>query len=284
MTCSRSGPRSKVRAIYWSKNGAFFEVDPALEGSDFIEGVPASATALELQLGPDGGFMQRKGRFGGVQRARTRRSSSSAVTADPARTERCRGHSTSPAWRTRDRMRWGRRSAWTSWRRRHSCKQPGSRCYLEAVSTPSSRTAGVRRPFHRQAAFRREFDRDRGRRRFPDGAASSRRQSPSAPRRGDRAVSRRSLRPPNRRADLARGPAVGDRAPGAPARRAPRSSTTRTSTSAVWVCTPQPASFPPRSPTTSPIVCEPRHWPASRRCGSGVWPESTFSPMATSCS
>jgi D-alanine-D-alanine ligase len=64
-----SAPPSRVRAIYWSKNGAFFEVDPALEGSDFIEGVPPSATALDLQLGPDGGFMQRKGRFGGVQRA-----------------------------------------------------------------------------------------------------------------------------------------------------------------------------------------------------------------------
>jgi D-alanine-D-alanine ligase len=63
-----SGLPSKARAIYWSKNGAFFEVDPTLEGSDFIEGAPSSATPLELQLGPEGGFVQRKGRFGGTQR------------------------------------------------------------------------------------------------------------------------------------------------------------------------------------------------------------------------
>jgi D-alanine-D-alanine ligase len=63
-----NGARDKVRAIYWSKNGAFYEVDPTLEGSDFIEGVPSSATSLDLQLGPDGGFVQRKGRFGGSQR------------------------------------------------------------------------------------------------------------------------------------------------------------------------------------------------------------------------
>jgi D-alanine-D-alanine ligase len=63
-----SGSPNKVKAIYWSKNGAFYEVDPGLEGSDFIEGAPSSASTLELQLGPDGGFVQRKGRFGGTQR------------------------------------------------------------------------------------------------------------------------------------------------------------------------------------------------------------------------
>jgi D-alanine-D-alanine ligase len=63
-----SGLRSKVKAIYWSKNGGFYDVDPALEGGDFIEGAPSSATALDLVLGPDGGFVQRKGRFGGTAR------------------------------------------------------------------------------------------------------------------------------------------------------------------------------------------------------------------------
>ena len=62
------GSRNKVRAIYWSKNGAFFEVDASLEGSDFIDGIPSSATVLELQVGREGGFGQRKGRFGGTQR------------------------------------------------------------------------------------------------------------------------------------------------------------------------------------------------------------------------
>src|SRR5487761_2126169 len=58
-------PRSEVVGLYWSKNGAFFEVDAALEASAFIDGVPASAAPVALTLGPDGGFSRRKGRLGG---------------------------------------------------------------------------------------------------------------------------------------------------------------------------------------------------------------------------
>jgi D-alanine-D-alanine ligase len=54
-----------VVAIYWSKNGSFFEVDPALEATSFIEGTPRDATPLELVVGTQGGFTRRKGRFGG---------------------------------------------------------------------------------------------------------------------------------------------------------------------------------------------------------------------------
>jgi D-alanine-D-alanine ligase len=53
-----------VSALYWSKNGSFFEVDPALEASSFLEGAPRDSTPLELVVGAQGGFSRRKGRFG----------------------------------------------------------------------------------------------------------------------------------------------------------------------------------------------------------------------------
>ena len=53
-----------VTAIYWSKNGSFFEVDPALEATAFLDGAPRGAAPLQLVLGAEGGFTRRKGRFG----------------------------------------------------------------------------------------------------------------------------------------------------------------------------------------------------------------------------
>jgi D-alanine-D-alanine ligase len=45
-----------VHALFWSKTGQWFEVDARLEATDFTEGVPKGATALELVVGPGGGF------------------------------------------------------------------------------------------------------------------------------------------------------------------------------------------------------------------------------------
>jgi len=45
-----------VHGLYWSKSGEWFEIDPGLEGSDFIEGAPKGASRLQLTLGPEGGF------------------------------------------------------------------------------------------------------------------------------------------------------------------------------------------------------------------------------------
>lgn len=45
-----------VHALLWSKTGQWFEVDARLEATDFTEGVPKGATALELVVGPGGGF------------------------------------------------------------------------------------------------------------------------------------------------------------------------------------------------------------------------------------
>jgi len=53
-----------VRALFWSKTGEWFEVDPSLEASAFVEGLPKGATPLRLSLGADGGFQAEGGRFG----------------------------------------------------------------------------------------------------------------------------------------------------------------------------------------------------------------------------
>ncbi len=53
-----------TRALYWTKSGEWFEVDPDLEATAFVEGVPAGSTPLRLVLGRDGGFLAEGGRFG----------------------------------------------------------------------------------------------------------------------------------------------------------------------------------------------------------------------------
>ncbi len=53
-----------VRALYWSKVGDWFDVDPALEASAFVDGVPRGATPLRLMTGPRGGFVAEGSRLG----------------------------------------------------------------------------------------------------------------------------------------------------------------------------------------------------------------------------
>jgi D-alanine-D-alanine ligase len=45
-----------VRGLYWSKGGEWFEVDPSLEGSDFVDGPPKGSSRLQFMIGPEGGF------------------------------------------------------------------------------------------------------------------------------------------------------------------------------------------------------------------------------------
>jgi D-alanine-D-alanine ligase len=45
-----------VEALYWAKTGGFYGVDPALEASAFLEGVPRGARELRLVAQPGGGF------------------------------------------------------------------------------------------------------------------------------------------------------------------------------------------------------------------------------------
>jgi D-alanine-D-alanine ligase len=45
-------------AIYWAKTGDFFEVDPGLEGHDFLDGVPRKAP--QLRLGQGEGFVKKR--------------------------------------------------------------------------------------------------------------------------------------------------------------------------------------------------------------------------------
>ena len=51
-----------VEAIYWSKRGGFYAVDPGLDPSGFAEGVPSGATELHFALGD--GFTTKAGGFG----------------------------------------------------------------------------------------------------------------------------------------------------------------------------------------------------------------------------
>jgi D-alanine-D-alanine ligase len=49
----------EVTALYWSKTGEFFSIDPGLEAVAFAEGVPRGATPLVFAAGPEGGFLRK---------------------------------------------------------------------------------------------------------------------------------------------------------------------------------------------------------------------------------
>ena len=53
-----------VRALFWSKAGDWYEVDPALEADSFVEGVPRGAKRLLFTAAPGGGFSEPGGRLG----------------------------------------------------------------------------------------------------------------------------------------------------------------------------------------------------------------------------
>jgi D-alanine-D-alanine ligase len=58
-----AGPTT-VRALFWSKTGDWYEVDPGLEAESFFEGVPRGATKLQFTAAPGGGFADTGGRLG----------------------------------------------------------------------------------------------------------------------------------------------------------------------------------------------------------------------------
>ena len=58
------GQGGSPRALYWSKTGEWFEVDPGLEAESFLEGVPRAATRLRFVAAPGGGFAEAGGRLG----------------------------------------------------------------------------------------------------------------------------------------------------------------------------------------------------------------------------
>jgi D-alanine-D-alanine ligase len=51
---------AEVEAFYWTKTGAWFQVDPAAEASDFVGGVPRKAREVSLVAEPDRGFVGRR--------------------------------------------------------------------------------------------------------------------------------------------------------------------------------------------------------------------------------
>ena len=63
----RGGPGGSsitVRALFWSKTGDWYEVDPSLEADSFLEGVPRGASTLQFIAAPGGGFCEPGGRLG----------------------------------------------------------------------------------------------------------------------------------------------------------------------------------------------------------------------------
>jgi D-alanine-D-alanine ligase len=60
------GRVANLRALYWSKTGDWYEVDPGLEGGDFVTGVPRGASRLTLST--DAGFAPEGGRLGRSRR------------------------------------------------------------------------------------------------------------------------------------------------------------------------------------------------------------------------
>lgn len=59
-----AGRGGTPRALYWSKTGAWFEVDAALEAEAFLDGVPRGASRLTFVAAPGGGFSEPGGRLG----------------------------------------------------------------------------------------------------------------------------------------------------------------------------------------------------------------------------
>jgi D-alanine-D-alanine ligase len=53
-----------VQALFWSKSGDWFVVDPSLEATAFLDGVPKGASPARLVLGVGGGFEVGGSRFG----------------------------------------------------------------------------------------------------------------------------------------------------------------------------------------------------------------------------
>jgi len=60
---ARRNRPGELRALYWAKSGAWFEVPLTSAPAAFLEGPPKGAKPLELRVGPDGGFFE-AGRLG----------------------------------------------------------------------------------------------------------------------------------------------------------------------------------------------------------------------------
>ena len=97
-----------VHAIYWSKTGDWFEVEPELEAAEFADGVPRRSRELTFVATPGQGLILKK-----------RRLDIDAVViachGGPGRTALCKACSTSSVFVTAARVRPPRPWAWTSW-------------------------------------------------------------------------------------------------------------------------------------------------------------------------
>ena len=58
------GGTGPIRALYWSKTGDWYSIDPGLEAEAFLEGVPKGSTKVQFVAAPGGGFSELGGRLG----------------------------------------------------------------------------------------------------------------------------------------------------------------------------------------------------------------------------
>jgi D-alanine-D-alanine ligase len=60
-----AGAQRDVIGLYWTKTGDWYRIEPSLEATDFIDGVPRGAQSLQLVTGGEGaGFVAGAGRLG----------------------------------------------------------------------------------------------------------------------------------------------------------------------------------------------------------------------------
>ncbi len=276
-------PVGPVRALFWSKTGEWYEVDPALEAESFLEGVPRGAKQLRSRRPPAAGSPSPAGGWAGPAAGGDRRrpgvlSRGAGGGRDPPGRP---GSGRYPVRRAH-RVGGGPRDGQVGLRRRGGRGRPPD----PAPGAPGRRTEPppFERPVHREAPVRGLVHRHRRGPGLRHRRGPPVRQPPSPFGGGARALPARPDRPADRGAHLAGSwssrPSSGPS--GAPA--PPTSSTTGTST---WPARAWPGpigSSRPRSPRSwrRGYATPPTRWPGWP--GSEGWPASTSSPTAPSSS
>jgi len=176
-----------VRALFWSKAGEWFDVDPGLEATDFVHGPPKGAARLHLVLGQGGGFLS----IGRVGRAKpisldavlvcchggAGEDGSLQAAFDLAGISHA-GPSVAGAALGMDKLSFG------------ALVHDAGLHPPEAALEPRDRRTRIRRSLHRETTIRWVIDRDRGGRGFGDRRSAEAEQRAPIKRSSHRAVSR----------------------------------------------------------------------------------------------
>ncbi len=226
---AQDGATPEVRALFWSKTGDWFEVDPTLEAEAFMDGLPGGAKPLQFSVTAGGGFSGEAGRLG---RNRPLVIDAALVCCHGGPGEDgtlqaaldlagipYAGPTVAGAALGMDKLGFGAVMA-----------ANGLPTLPRVQVTSEGAPAGLSGPLHREAALRRVVDRHRRRRGLGHRPCPSAGQHPPAVRSGGRALPARSLRPAAGRPQLAVGGAFGHRTTPSNRGGRPTFSTTATST------------------------------------------------------